>query len=73
MLIDKPRYFNGVGIMLGVLLNIPYLFLLNILAEYNSWWNFATTENSFYNIPVELVLGWAFFWGALLSGNICQI
>ncbi len=66
MLINKPCYFETVGMMLGVLLNIPYLFLLNILAETIGWWEYGISENSFYNIPVEIVLGWAFFWGAFL-------
>ena len=66
MLIDKPRYFEMVGVMLGILLNIPFLFLLNILAGTMGWWNYAHSDNSFYTIPVELVLGWAFFWGAFL-------
>lgn len=66
MLIDKPRYFDAVGMMLGVLLNIPYLFLLNVLAQNVGWWEYAASDNSFYNIPVEIVLGWAFFWGVFL-------
>jgi len=65
-LINKPRYFDMVGLMLGVLLNIPYIFLLNIGAEHIGWWTFHPSENSFYNIPIELAIGWAFFWGALM-------
>jgi len=66
IMIFKPTFFESVGMMLAVLLNIPYLFLLNILAEYVGWWQFQPSTTSYYNIPVEIVLGWSVLWGAFL-------
>lgn len=62
-----PKHFEITGMVLGVLINMPYLFLFNIMAEYLGWWHFAPDENHFYNIPVEAVIGWTVFWGAFLS------
>lgn len=75
LLIKPPTYFQAVGLMLAVLLNIPYLLLLNILAEKMGWWTYLPSQNTYFNIPIEVLLGWSFFWGALLpytcrAGNI---
>jgi len=66
VLVQRPGYFQSVGMLLGVLLNIPYLFLLNILAEQMGWWVYVATPLSWYNIPIEIVLGWSILWGAFL-------
>src|SRR5688572_9723678 len=64
--VKPPANRQLVGLMLGILWNIPYLLLLNIGAEQWGWWHFSAGPNAFCGIPIELVLGWAFFWGALL-------
>lgn len=64
--IRPPSYFRLVGMMLGTLLNIPYLLLLNIIAIYFGWWSYTESMNSFYQVPIELLIGWAVFWGAFL-------
>ena len=64
--VHRPGYFQMVGLLLGFLLCIPYLFLLNILAQYAGWWAYADSANTWYSIPVEIVLGWSVFWGVLL-------
>jgi len=62
----KPSSKQMVGMLLGVLWNVPYLILLNVSAEYFGWWNYAPSENSFYNIPIELLVGWCVLWGAFI-------
>jgi protein-S-isoprenylcysteine O-methyltransferase Ste14 len=64
--IRPPAFHQRVGMMLGILWNIPYLLLFNIVAVEQGWWHFVASPNTFYSVPVELLLGWAFFWGALL-------
>ena len=64
--IMPPTYRELVGMLLGILYNIPYILLLNIVAVQQGWWHFAPSPNAFYSVPIELVLGWAFFWGGLL-------
>ncbi len=52
--------------MLGVLWNIPFLFLVNKLADHLGWWGFAADDLLLEGQPVDIVLGWAAFWGAFL-------
>ena len=52
--------------MLGVLWNIPFLFLVNKLADYLGWWGFAADDLLLEGLPVDILLGWAAFWGAFL-------
>lgn len=63
--IKPPSFFQLVGIMLGILWNIPIILLLNILAQTQGWWHFAPSYNSFYGVPIELILGWSILWGGL--------
>ena len=65
-MIGRPGYYQSVGLMLGFLLNIPYLFLVNILAEHMGWWVYQESSNAWYGIPVEIILGWSIFWGVFL-------
>ena len=66
LIIHQVRYYEAVGIMLAIMLNVPYLFLLNILAEHMQWWSYEASANSYYNVPLEIIFGWALFWGGLL-------
>ncbi len=66
LFVRPAKYFERVGMMLGFLLCVPMILLMNVLAEYLGWWKYAATANSYYNIPIEVILGWACFWGALL-------
>lgn len=61
-----PKFNQAVAILLGVLWNIPYLILGNILAIKMGWWTYAQSSHHFYTIPIELLIGWAVLWGALL-------
>lgn len=61
-----PRYFERVGMMLGVLLNIPYILLLNQLAIFMGWWQYSPGEHYIFGVPPELLIGWVVFWGAFL-------
>ncbi len=64
--IRRPTYFELVGLMLGLLLSIPYILLMNFLAEYMGWWSYPSSENSYTNIPLEIIIGWSIFWGVFL-------
>ncbi len=65
-IIHRPDYFQRVGLMLGLLLNIPWLFLLNVLAVHMEWWIYLDSANVWLGVPVEIVLGWSVFWGVFL-------
>jgi protein-S-isoprenylcysteine O-methyltransferase Ste14 len=60
------RYFQMVGMLLGMMWNIAYLFLFNIVAIEFGLWEYTASTNMFYGIPVDLIIGWAIIWGALL-------
>ncbi len=64
--VDRPDYFQRVGLLLALLLNIPYLFLLNIFAKKTGWWVYLESANEWHGTPIEIVLGWAIFWGVFL-------
>ncbi|MFT7562078.1 MAG: hypothetical protein ACI93R_004012, partial [Flavobacteriales bacterium] len=65
-LIKRPTFFEAVGMMLGILLNVAYVLLFNILAEAMGWWVYLPTDNAYYGIPIDIILGWSFFWGGFL-------
>ena len=60
-------YFQMVGMLLGMMWNAAYLFLFNILAIEVGFWEYTQSANMFYHVPIDLMLGWIVFWGALLS------
>ncbi len=70
-IIERPGYYQRVGLLLALLFTIPYLFLLNILAEFAGWWIYHDSANTWHGIPVEVILGWSVFWGILLPW-ICR-
>lgn len=66
LIFGRPSYFERTGMMLGLLWAIPFLTLFNILAQSMGWWIYTDTVNMAYGIPLELLLGWAVFWGVIL-------
>ncbi|MCH8154804.1 MAG: hypothetical protein IH786_06005, partial [Proteobacteria bacterium] len=66
MLFSRPVARELTGAMLGVLWNIPFLILVNKLAAYLGWWRFAADDLLLESLPVDIMLGWAAFWGAFL-------
>lgn len=70
-IIERPGYYQRVGLLLALLFTIPYLFLLNILAEFAGWWIYHDSANTWHGIPVEVILGWSVLWGILLPW-ICR-
>lgn len=64
--VNRPNYFQRVGLLLALLLNVPYLFLLNILAKQTGWWVYLETANEWHSTPIEIVLGWSILWGVFL-------
>lgn len=65
-MIKLPDYFQRVGLLLALLFNIPYLFLLNALAAEVGWWVYQESSNAWRGIPIEVILGWSLFWGVFL-------
>lgn len=65
-IIKQPDYFQRVGLLLALLFNIPYLFLLNALAAKAGWWIYQESSNNWRGIPIEVILGWSVFWGVFL-------
>ena len=66
MLVSRPVARELTGAMLGVLWNIPFLILVNKLAAYLGWWRFTADDLLLEGLPVDIMLGWAAFWGAFL-------
>ena len=66
MAFTRPSVRDLTGAMLGVLWNIPFLFLLNKLAHHVGWWRFSANDLLLEGVPVDIALGWAAFWGGFL-------
>jgi protein-S-isoprenylcysteine O-methyltransferase Ste14 len=66
MLFVRPSAQEFTGTMLGVIWNIPFLFLVNKLAGYLGWWRFTSDDLLLEGLPVDVVIGWAAFWGGFL-------
>lgn len=51
------------GALLALLWNLPVLLLVNWLAIRLGWWSFAAAEGAVLGVPVQVLIGWAIFWG----------
>src|ERR1051326_1791551 len=61
----SPRAMTGAA--LALLWNIPLVLLVNVLALRFGWWSFAPSERSLNGMPVDVLLGWAVFWGPVAA------
>lgn len=61
----SPRAMTATA--LALLWNIPFVLLVNVLAFQLGWWSFAPGERSLLGMPVDVLLGWAVFWGPVAA------
>ncbi|MDB5576472.1 MAG: isoprenylcysteine carboxylmethyltransferase family protein [Bradyrhizobium sp.] len=58
---STPR--QATAAMLGGLWQLPALLLLNLVAQELGWWRFQPDPASVLGLPVDLWIGWSFWWG----------
>jgi protein-S-isoprenylcysteine O-methyltransferase Ste14 len=51
--------------MLAFIWNVPAVLLLNLLARRVGWWDFDARGGLLLGVPVDLLLAWAWLWGAI--------
>lgn len=61
----RPRGRVIAGAMLATIWNVPLLLALHLLAERAGWWRFDAAGGLLLGMPVDLLLAWAFLWGAV--------
>ena len=72
-LIRQPQGSQVTGLLLATAWQIPPLLVLNALAPELGWWAFDAEGGLWFGVPIDLLIGWAFLWGAipaLLPGRI---
>src|SRR5262245_47613863 len=67
----RPGPLVMTAAMLAFLWNVPFILLVNVLAFRLGWWSFAPSERSL--LPVEILLGWAIFWGPIPTLACAQV
>lgn len=63
---------EATGALLATAWNLPALLAVNLMAMHFGWWNFSVKGGTLFAMPVDLLIGWAAFWGtaaALLFRN----
>lgn len=53
------------GALLAFLWNVALLLAVNFLAFAFGWWRFAADERTLHGMPVDVLVGWALWWGAV--------
>src|SRR5438552_3488789 len=53
------------GAALASIWNLPALLLLHLAAARFDWWHFDATGGLLLGLPVEVLLAWAWLWGAI--------
>lgn len=66
----RPGHRMATGALLSFLWLLPAVTALNLLAGAAGWWRFEAEGDLFLGSPVDVILGWAVFWGpfAALAG-----
>ena len=62
----RPGERERTGALLGFAWNVSALLAVNLLAIRWGWWRFDARGGTFWEIPVDLWLGWAVLWGVVL-------
>lgn len=65
-LIKPPSSKQWFGAILATIWNAVILYPLQILAITMDWWQFDAQGSLLFGVPVDLWLGWSFFWGMML-------
>lgn len=71
--VRRPQGAQVTAALLATAWQLPPLLLLNALAPSLGWWSFTAEGGLWLGVPVDLLVGWAFLWGALpalLPGRI---
>lgn len=63
----RPGRLWAAGALLGTLWQLAPLFFLNAAAPSMGWWTFRAEGGLWFGVPVDLLVGWAVFWGAAPS------
>lgn len=63
--VRRPQGAEITGALLATAWQLPPLLILNALAPSLGWWSFAAEGGLWMGVPVDLLIGWAFLWGAL--------
>jgi protein-S-isoprenylcysteine O-methyltransferase Ste14 len=61
----RPSHDEITGMFLATGWQIPPLLILNAAAPALGWWSFEAEGGLWMGVPVDLLIGWAFLWGAL--------
>src|SRR6185295_17942793 len=59
----RPSPREMTGAMLALLWNVPLVLLVNVAAIRFGWWQFAAGERMLLGMPIDVLIGWAVFWG----------
>ncbi|HEV2566738.1 MAG TPA: hypothetical protein VGU19_16820, partial [Microvirga sp.] len=59
----RPTPREASAAMLAFLWQLPSLLALNSLAAAAGWWSFPKAEVAVLGLPVDVWIGWAFWWG----------
>lgn len=62
-LLHQPTPRQATAAMVALLWNLPALLLLHVLANHAGLWRYATTGNLFLELPIDVWIGWAVWWG----------
>jgi protein-S-isoprenylcysteine O-methyltransferase Ste14 len=61
----RPNHRQLTGALLATVWNLPVLLLVNVLAMRVGWWRFDAQGGLLLGVPVDLLLSWAWLWGAI--------
>lgn len=61
----RPSSRTSGAAVLAFIWNVPAVLLLNLLAMRAGWWDFDARGGLLLGVPVDLLLAWAWLWGAI--------
>lgn len=61
----RPSHATMTGMFLATAWQLPPLLLFNALAPEWGWWGFEAEGGLWWGVPVDLLIAWAFLWGAI--------
>ena len=64
ILFFRPDKRELAGAFIASLWNFSLLIPINIMAKSFGWWTFHTETALFFGLPIDVMVGWAIFWGA---------
>ena len=68
VILVRPTPREASAAMLAFLWQMPSLLALNVLAAHVGWWSFPDTGGpAVLGLPVDIWVGWAFWWGPVAA------